>query len=86
MNQLIMQGLEGKLQTERSRIVGLCVTLTGNIDVAEDLAQETMLEAWRSLEHLQDSALFTQMNPVSKRLKILARNLQPPFTKTTLIL
>jgi hypothetical protein len=39
MNQLIMQGMEGKLQTERSRIVGLCVTLTGNIDVAEDLAQ-----------------------------------------------
>lgn len=59
MNQLIMQGLEGKLQTERSRIVGLCVTLTGNVDIAEDLAQETMLEAWRCLEHLQDSTLFT---------------------------
>jgi RNA polymerase sigma-70 factor (ECF subfamily) len=59
MNQLIMQGLEGKLQTERSRIVGLCVTLTGNVDIAEDLAQETMLEAWRSLERLQDSTLFT---------------------------
>jgi RNA polymerase sigma factor (sigma-70 family) len=60
MHQLVMQGLEGKLQTERSRIVGLCATLTGNVDVAEDLAQETMLEAWRSLERLQDSTLFTR--------------------------
>jgi RNA polymerase sigma factor (sigma-70 family) len=59
MDQLIMQGLTGKLQTERSRIVGLCATWVGNVDIAEDLAQETMLEAWRSLERLQDHALFT---------------------------
>lgn len=59
MSQLITQGLEGQLLTERARIVGLCVTLTGDADAAEDLAQEVMLEAWRSLEHLRDNTLFT---------------------------
>jgi RNA polymerase sigma factor (sigma-70 family) len=39
---------------ERSRLVGLCRKLTGNADVAEDLAQETLLLAWRSIEGLRE--------------------------------
>lgn len=39
---------------ERSRLVGLCGKLTGNPDVAEDLTQETLLLAWRSIEGLRD--------------------------------
>ena len=40
---------------ERARLVGLCRKLTGNADVAEDLAQETLLLAWRNLEGLRES-------------------------------
>ncbi|MBO0782315.1 MAG: RNA polymerase sigma factor [Ktedonobacteraceae bacterium] len=59
MGQLIMQGLEGQLQNERPRIIGLCATLTGNASVAEDLAQEVFLEAWRGQDRLRDTTLFS---------------------------
>lgn len=39
---------------ERARLVRLCATITENSEVAEDLAQETLLEAWRHLEKLCD--------------------------------
>jgi hypothetical protein len=54
----ITDGLEVSLALERSRLVGLCATLTGNADVAEDLAQETLLEAWRHIEELRDREKF----------------------------
>lgn len=41
---------------ERARLVRLCAQLTGNSDVAEDLAQETLLEAWRRSSRLRDPA------------------------------
>ncbi len=47
-------------QEERSRLVGLCRTLTGNQVVAEDLAQETLLLAWRRMESLRDPGKRTQ--------------------------
>lgn len=47
-------------QEERARLVGLCGKLTGNYDVAEDLAQETLLLAWRGLEGLRDPAKRAQ--------------------------
>jgi DNA-directed RNA polymerase specialized sigma24 family protein len=37
----------------RTRIIRLCATITGNAEIAEDLAQETLLEAWRHLHNLQ---------------------------------
>ena len=39
---------------EHARLVRLCATITGNADVAEDLAQETLLEAWQHLHELRD--------------------------------
>lgn len=39
---------------ERGRLVRLCSTITGHPDAAEDLAQETLLEAWRHLHELRD--------------------------------
>jgi RNA polymerase sigma-70 factor (ECF subfamily) len=39
---------------ERARLVRLCARLTGNVDAAEDLAQETLLEAWRHSYKLSD--------------------------------
>jgi DNA-directed RNA polymerase specialized sigma24 family protein len=43
-----------QMPQERLRIVRLCTLLTGDADVAEDMAQETLLEAWRSAEKLRD--------------------------------
>lgn len=41
---------------ERRRLVRLCTALTGDRDAAEDLAQEALLEAWRSRHKLHDPA------------------------------
>jgi len=40
----------------RRRLVRLCATLSGDHDAAEDLAQETLLEAWRNAHKLRDPA------------------------------
>ncbi len=39
---------------ERTRLIRLCASLTGNRDVAEDLAQETLLIAWKEIHTLRD--------------------------------
>jgi RNA polymerase sigma factor (sigma-70 family) len=39
---------------ERRRLTGLCAHLTGDIDSAEDLAQETLIEAWSHEASLRD--------------------------------
>ncbi|HEY7358740.1 MAG TPA: RNA polymerase sigma factor [Ktedonobacterales bacterium] len=62
MNDVIAidNGLEASLALERPRLVGLCARLTGRSDIAEDLAQETLLEAWRHLNDLRDQQKFPQ--------------------------
>ena len=40
--------IEAVLASERTLIVRLCMHLIGNAEAAEDLAQETMLEAWKN--------------------------------------
>ena len=47
-------------QEERVRLVGLCRKLTGSVDAAEDLAQETLLLAWRRIEGLREPEKRTQ--------------------------
>ena len=42
------------LPQERERLVRFCLRLTGNADDAEDLVQETLLEAWRHAGQLRD--------------------------------
>ncbi len=39
---------------ERTALVRLCAQLTGRVEVAEDLAQETLCEAWRNRHKLHD--------------------------------
>ena len=41
-------------EPERRRVVRLCATLTGDPGAAEDLAQETLLQAWRIRDRLTD--------------------------------
>ena len=45
---------EVDLSFDRARLVRLCAYLAGDADVAEDLAQETLLEAWRHADKLHD--------------------------------
>ena len=60
--------LGAALATERPRLVRLCRQLTGSADAAEDLSQETLLEAWRLLDRLQATA------GLSAWLSAIARN------------
>ncbi|QBD76214.1 RNA polymerase sigma factor [Ktedonosporobacter rubrisoli] len=65
--------IETKFFGERPRLVGLCARLTGNPDAAEDLAQETLLEAWRNLDKFEQRD-EDQAENWSKWLSAIARN------------
>jgi RNA polymerase sigma factor (sigma-70 family) len=41
--------------TDRARLVRLCASLSGDREAAEDLAQETLLEAWRHRHKVVDA-------------------------------
>ena len=41
-------------ERERPRLVRLCATITGDPSAAEDLAQETLLEAWRHRDSVRE--------------------------------
>ncbi|MDQ6661518.1 MAG: RNA polymerase sigma factor, partial [Chloroflexota bacterium] len=56
----ITSGLETALPYERTRLVRLCAKFTRDIDVAEDLAQETILEALRHEHMLRDKERRSQ--------------------------
>src|SRR5437016_9913510 len=40
---------------ERTRLLRLCLAITGDVDAVEDLVQETLLEAWRHEHILRDA-------------------------------
>ncbi len=42
------------LSAERPQLVRFCAQMTGCSDVAEDLAQETLVEAWCNVDKLRD--------------------------------
>lgn len=65
---------EAMLVGERGRLVRLCTRLTGKPDVAEDLAQETLLEAWRNLHKFDLRTVSTQPEAWTKWLTAIARN------------
>ena len=47
--------IQAALATERPRLVAFCAHVSGSWDAAEDLAQETLLEAWRVRDRLHDA-------------------------------
>lgn len=53
---------------ERARLVRLCAVLSGDREAAEDLAQETLLEAWRHRHKLTD------VHGADRWLTAIARN------------
>src|SRR5258708_14252170 len=52
---LALGDFEAMLRAERPRLVRLCRRLTGSDAAAEDVAQETLLEAWRHADMLTDA-------------------------------
>lgn len=48
------------LPAEWDRLVRLCGNLSGNADAAEDLAQETLIEAWRHADKLRNPEAHRQ--------------------------
>ena len=61
--------IEGVLPSEWPRLVRLCAHFTGDRDAAEDLAQETLIEAWRQQDRVYDWQGY------SSWLSAIARNL-----------
>lgn len=61
------------LAEERARLVRLCAYLTGNGGVAEDLAQETLLEAWRNQQKFSPADLASPTKR-AQWLAAIARN------------
>lgn len=59
---------EQALQNERARLVRLCAYFSHDPGAAEDLAQETLLEAWRHADRLHDPTGY------SAWLAAIARN------------
>src|SRR3954465_13508072 len=59
---------EGVLPSEWPRLVRLCAHFTGDRDAAEDLAQETLIEAWRHQDRVYDRQGY------SSWLSAIARN------------
>ena len=59
---------DAALAAERARLVRLCARITGDADAAEDLAQETLVEAWRAQSRLRD------LDGLSPWLAAIARN------------
>ena len=47
MDNAVPVDIAAALPLERMRLVRLCARLSGNPDAAEDLAHETLAEAWR---------------------------------------
>jgi RNA polymerase sigma-70 factor (ECF subfamily) len=60
--------LDDVMVAERARLVRLCAQLTGWPEAAEDLAQETLIEAWRIRDRLYDPSGYSQW------LSAIARN------------
>ncbi len=54
---------------DRARLVRLCAAISGDRDAADDLAQETLLEAWRMRSKLREPAGFEPW------LSAIARNI-----------
>lgn len=51
---------EATIIGERARLVRLCYRLTGSLDAAEDLAQETLYEALRNAHKLRDPSGYSR--------------------------
>ena len=63
-------------KSERARLVRLCAAISGDSEIAEDLAQETLLEAWRHRHKLTDT------HGTERWLAAIARNVCLRWSRT----
>jgi RNA polymerase sigma-70 factor (ECF subfamily) len=66
--QIDLTHLEILFEAERARLVCLCAAITGQRAAADDLAQETLIEAWRYRDRLTEPSGYAQW------LSVIARN------------
>jgi len=66
-NQLMEVGFQ-----QRARLIRLCTRMTGKSDVAEDLAQETLLEAWKHLHTLRTRSASRPGSPALPAICVYA--------------
>lgn len=59
---------------EHAWLIRLCARLTGNSEIAEDLAQETSLEAWRNLHKFDTQEATFHPDNWRKWLTVIAHN------------
>ena len=65
--------------SERSRLVRLCTYLTGDAHAAEDLAQESLLTAWRLEHQLREPAKRSQwLSGIARNLSLHWRRRRGP--------
>lgn len=65
----LSETLSDALAAERPRLARLCRQLTHNADAAEDLAQETLLEAWRLRDRLREpTGLSAWLNAIARNI------------------
>src|SRR5215471_18709643 len=67
-NQPDVMMIQIALSAERPRLVAFCAHVSGSWDAAEDLAQETLLEAWRARDRLHG------IDGLARWLTAIARN------------
>jgi RNA polymerase sigma-70 factor (ECF subfamily) len=61
--------LQQILAAERPRLLRLCASLSGQPDAAEDLVQETLVEAWRHFDQLRDpQALSAWLSGIARNV------------------
>ena len=56
--------LEQMLSAARPRLLRLAHTCGVTLDAAEDVVQETLIEAWRHLDHLRSPERFDYRRPL----------------------
>jgi RNA polymerase sigma-70 factor (ECF subfamily) len=66
--------LDTALEAERPRLVRLCALLSGDSASAEDLAQETLIEAWRLADRLYDpQGLLRWLSAIARNICLRRR-------------
>lgn len=78
-DQLALRALYDK---HVNRVYGLCVRLTGDVSLAEDVCQEVFVQVWQKIESFRgDSKFSTWLHSVTSNIAISHMRKQKPWWK-----